>query len=82
MRNRLRPPNTNSITARTTRYYWLLLAEGHLSRRLFGSMLRRIAALPLPGGGFLFMDILRSEAVQAGNDPTVMPGAEDTYQSC
>jgi hypothetical protein len=32
------------------RYYWLLLAEGHLSRRLFGSMLRMIAALPLPGG--------------------------------
>ena len=29
-------------------YYWLLLAEGHLSRRLFGSMLRMIAALPLP----------------------------------
>jgi len=24
--------------------YWMLLAEGHLSRRLFGSMLRRIAA--------------------------------------
>jgi hypothetical protein len=32
------------------RYYWLLLAEGHLSRRLFGSMLRMIAALPLPDG--------------------------------
>jgi len=30
------------------RYYWLLLAEGHLSRRLFGSMLRRIGALPVP----------------------------------
>ncbi len=30
------------------RYYWLLLAEGHLSRRLFGSLLRMIAALPLP----------------------------------
>ena len=24
--------------------YWMLLAEGHLSRRLFGSMLRMIAA--------------------------------------
>ena len=23
-------------------YYWLLLAEGHLSRKLFGDMLRRI----------------------------------------
>jgi len=32
------------------RYYWLLLAENHLTRRLFGSMVRRIAALPLPIG--------------------------------
>ena len=32
------------------RYYWLLLAESHLTRRLFGSMLRRIAARPLPAG--------------------------------
>ena len=31
-------------------YYWLLLAEGHLSRKLFGDMLRRIWALPVPGG--------------------------------
>ena len=28
------------------RYYWLLLAENHLTRRLFGSMVRRIAAPP------------------------------------
>jgi len=32
------------------RYYWLLLAESHLTRRLFGSMVRRIAALPVPAG--------------------------------
>ncbi len=32
------------------RYYWLLLAESHLTRRLFGSMVRRIEALPLPAG--------------------------------
>ena len=32
------------------RYYWLLLAEGHLTRRLFGGMLRRIEALPVPAG--------------------------------
>ena len=32
------------------RYYWLLLAEGHLNRRLFGEMLGRLAALPEPGG--------------------------------
>ncbi len=30
------------------RYYWLLLAESHLARRLFGTMVRRIASLPLP----------------------------------
>jgi hypothetical protein len=32
------------------RYYWLLLAESHLTRRLFGSMVWRIAALPMPTG--------------------------------
>ncbi len=31
-------------------YYWFLLAESHLTRRLFGSMLRRIWALPVPTG--------------------------------
>jgi hypothetical protein len=32
------------------RYYWLLLAEGHLTRQRFGSMLRRVAAPPPPNG--------------------------------
>ncbi len=32
------------------RYYWLLLAESHLTRRLFGSMVARIAAPPLLTG--------------------------------
>ena len=32
------------------RYYWLLLAESYLTRRLFGAMLRRIWALPVPTG--------------------------------
>lgn len=32
------------------RYYWLLLAESPLTRRLFGSMVRRIASLPQPAG--------------------------------
>jgi hypothetical protein len=32
------------------RYYWLLLAESHLTQPLFGAMLGRIAALPLPAG--------------------------------
>lgn len=30
------------------RYYWLRLAESHLTRRLFASMLGRIDGLPLP----------------------------------
>jgi hypothetical protein len=29
-------------------YYWLLLAESHLTRRPFGSMVRRIEALAAP----------------------------------
>jgi len=36
------------------RYFWLLLAEGHLTRRLFGVMVRRgpegTPALPAPAG--------------------------------
>jgi len=32
------------------RYYWLLLAESHLTRRLFGGMLRRIATVASPAG--------------------------------
>ena len=49
-----RSPRRDRRTAgpalRDARYYWLLLAEGHLTRQRFGSMLRRIAALPLPNG--------------------------------
>ena len=41
---------TGGRLVKHARYYWLLLAEGHLSRKLFGSMLRMIAALPLPDG--------------------------------
>jgi hypothetical protein len=32
------------------RHHWLLLAEGYLNRRLFGSLLRLIVALPQRGG--------------------------------
>jgi hypothetical protein len=32
------------------RYYWLLLAESHVTRRLFGGMLRRIATVASPAG--------------------------------
>jgi hypothetical protein len=32
------------------RYYWLLLAESHLTRRLLGAMVGKVAALPSPAG--------------------------------
>ena len=32
------------------RYCWLLLAESHLTRRLFGAMVQRMAALTIPTG--------------------------------
>jgi hypothetical protein len=37
---------TGGHLVKHARYYWLLLAEGHLSRRLFGAMVGRIAGLP------------------------------------
>jgi len=41
---------TGGRLVKHARYYWLLLAEGHLHRRLFGQMLRRMDALPVPSG--------------------------------
>ena len=39
---------TGGWLVKHARYYWLLLAEGHLTQRLFGDILRRIWALPVP----------------------------------
>ena len=41
---------TGGRLVKHARYYWLLLAESHLTRRLFRNMVRRIASLPLPAG--------------------------------
>jgi len=41
---------TGGRLVKHARYYWLLLAESHLTRRLFGAMVRRIAALPAATG--------------------------------
>jgi hypothetical protein len=41
---------TGGRLVKHARYYWLMLAESHLSRRLFGSMVRRMEALPVPSG--------------------------------
>ena len=36
---------TGGRLAKHARYYWLMLAESHPTRRLYGSMIRRIDAL-------------------------------------
>jgi hypothetical protein len=41
---------TGGRLVKHARYCWLLLAEGHLNRRLFGEMLGPIWALPSPSG--------------------------------
>ena len=41
---------TGGRLVKHARYYWLTLAEGHLTRRLFGSMVRRIGALAVASG--------------------------------
>ena len=41
---------TGGRLVKHARYYWLLLAESHLTRRLFLAMVRRIEALLLPAG--------------------------------
>jgi hypothetical protein len=41
---------TGGRLVRHARYYWLLLAESDLTRRLCGSMLQRIWASPVPTG--------------------------------
>jgi hypothetical protein len=37
---------TGGRLVKHARYYWLLLAKSYLTRRLFGTMVRRIAAMP------------------------------------
>jgi hypothetical protein len=37
-------------TGEGCRYHWLMLAESHLTRFMFRSTVRRIQALPAPGG--------------------------------
>jgi hypothetical protein len=41
---------TGGRLVKHARYYWLLLAEGHLNRRRSGAMLGRIVLLPLRTG--------------------------------
>jgi len=41
---------TGGRLVKHARYYWLLLAEGRLTRRLFGAMVQRMAALTIRAG--------------------------------
>jgi hypothetical protein len=41
---------TGARLVKHARYYWPLLAESHLTRRLFGAMVWRIESLRLPAG--------------------------------
>ena len=41
---------TGGRLVKHARYYWLLLAESHLTRRLLRAMVGRIAALPVTSG--------------------------------
>ena len=41
---------TGGRLVKHVRYYWLFLAEGHLNRRRFRTMLGRVALLPVSPG--------------------------------
>ncbi len=41
---------TGGRLIKRARYYWLLLAESHVARRLFATMLRKVAALSVLAG--------------------------------
>ena len=47
---RQRLVKTSGRLVKHARYYWLMLAERHLTRRLFESMVRRIGALAIATG--------------------------------
>jgi hypothetical protein len=47
---RQRLMKTGGRLVKHARYYWLLLAEGHLTWRLFGSIVQRLATLSVPAG--------------------------------
>jgi len=41
---------TGGSLVKHARYYWLMLAESRLTKRLFGSMIHRISALTVASG--------------------------------
>lgn len=66
---------TGGRLVKHARYYWLLLAEGHLNRRLSGEMLGRLEALPVPEGN---ATSLRGAGAQTGGRPGRRSVAEAT----
>jgi Transposase DDE domain group 1 len=64
---------TGGRLVKHARYYWLLLAEGHLHRGLFGQMLRRIESLPVPTGSapVHYLQQVASKQVSGGGFPPV-----------
>jgi len=50
------PIRTGGRFVKHARYYWLLLAEGHLTRRLFGAIVRRLETLSVRRGSSAFAD--------------------------
>jgi hypothetical protein len=58
---------TGGRLVKHARYFRLLLAEGHLHRRLFGEMLRRIWPLPVPAGSTPIA-IAKSGAEEGGSE--------------
>jgi hypothetical protein len=53
---------TGGRLVKHVRYYWLLLAEGHLTRWRFGAMLGLIALLPVPANGAISAVLVRNLA--------------------
>jgi hypothetical protein len=50
-----------------TRYYWMMLAEGHLTRVRFSAMLRRLTLLPIPA------EPTSTSPPASGGDKVVLP---------
>ena len=75
---------TGGRLVKHARYYWLLLAESHLTRRLFGSMLRRIWACRCRRADVQRAPRSRSdeERAQAGRGVREMPQNQVASGTC
>jgi hypothetical protein len=61
------------------RYYWLMLAEGHLTRTQLSAMVRRIAMFPIPANQRLTaMPVNRIVEDKGGGNSACKIGEEDS----